>query len=101
MQLLEKYGKNYFDAPSSKNMTRAIVMHIRVKIWQNHYSRLFVIVCYKEMQKIDCLECSDIVSVSRWACRNLEEPSFNQSSYLSYDLCLPLSEVATHTFCFL
>ena len=34
MQLLEKYGKNCCDAPSSKNMARAIVMHLQAKIWQ-------------------------------------------------------------------
>ena len=33
-QLLEKYGKNYDVAPSSKNMARTIVMHLQVKIWQ-------------------------------------------------------------------
>ena len=31
MQLLEKYGKNYYDAPSSKKMARTIVMHLQAK----------------------------------------------------------------------
>ena len=34
MQLLEKYGKNYCDAPLSKNIARTIVMRLQVKIWQ-------------------------------------------------------------------
>ena len=34
MQLLKKYGKNYYDAPSSKNMARTIVMRLQAKIWQ-------------------------------------------------------------------
>ena len=35
MQLLEKYGKDYYDAPSSKNMARAIVVRLQAKIWQD------------------------------------------------------------------
>ena len=31
MQLLEKYGKNYYNAPASKNMARTIVMHLQAK----------------------------------------------------------------------
>ena len=65
MQLLEKHGKNYYNAPSSKNMTRAIVMHLQAKIWQEP---LLATVCHCllkiEMHKIDRLECSYIVSVS-------------------------------------
>ena len=34
MQLLEKYGKNYYDAPASKNMARTIVMQLQLKICQ-------------------------------------------------------------------
>ena len=30
----KKYGKNYCDAPSSKNMARTTVMQLQVKIWQ-------------------------------------------------------------------
>ena len=44
----QKYGKNYYDAPSSKNMARTIVMHFQVKLWQE---RLLVTVCHSLLKR--------------------------------------------------